>query len=189
MSFYDMYPMGGMNVGGMNVGGFPVGGMYVGGGGSKESAAKGRAKQIARIIEMSDAGLNPVQIAQQYAERFPVVKRVKMTPEQRAQKRNESIIDRALAIQEGTYVPKQRKPAGAFSQQKSALLKRMRSGRANVDNTAKFDQNALAKISAYLLEMGFGIHDLETGGAWYDDLWSGIKDVASTVAPVLPFIM
>ena len=52
----------------------------------------------------------------------------------------------------------------------------------------------LAGLDAALTQAGFGIYDLESGeimdgGAWYDDLWSGIKDVASTVAPVLPFIM
>lgn len=29
----------------------------------------------------------------------------------------------------------------------------------------------------------------KTGGAWYDDLWSGIKDVASTVAPFIPLVL
>jgi hypothetical protein len=47
----------------------------------------------------------------------------------------------------------------------------------------------IEKIKKALSDVGLGIYDLETGGAWYDDLWSGIKDVASTVAPVLPFIL
>jgi len=29
----------------------------------------------------------------------------------------------------------------------------------------------------------------KTGGAWYDDLWSGIKSGVSAVAPILPFIL
>jgi hypothetical protein len=186
MSFYDMYPMGGMSVGG-----FPIGG-----GGTKESAAKGRAKQIANIVALAQQGLTPQQIAQEYATRFPTAKKAPMTAEQRAQRRNESIVERALAIQEGTYSPKARRPAGQFSTQKSALLKRMKAGRPNADGTAKFDVNALAQVSDALATLGYGIYNMETGGDWASDLMKGFSiplqmagQVAQTAAPFLPFFM
>jgi hypothetical protein len=112
-----------------------------------------------------------------------------MTPEQRALNAQA----RAQAMISGTYQPKARKPAGEFSSAKSALVKRMRSGRKNATGTAKFDMASLATIADALQQMGFGIYDLESGMGFFDDLWSGVKDVGKTalqVAPhLLPFIM
>lgn len=183
MSFYDMYPMGGMSVGG-----FPIGG-----GGTKESAAKGRLTQIANIADLLEKGMTPQQIAQAYPK---PAKRAPVSAAQREANRRQGILTRAQQIAANTYEPAARRPAGQFSSQKSALIKRMKQGRPNADGTGKFDINALADVSAALASLGYGIYNMETGGDWASDLMKGFSiplqmagQVAQTAAPFLPFFM
>lgn len=51
------------------------------------------------------------------------------------------------------------------------------------------DEASVMRIADALSAIGLGIHDLETGGAWYDDLWSGIKEGANVASHILPFVL
>jgi hypothetical protein len=50
-------------------------------------------------------------------------------------------------------------------------------------------KDQLSALDAKLKAVGFGIYDMETGSAWYDDLWSGVKDVGKTALQVAPHLL
>jgi hypothetical protein len=200
MAFYDMSPMGygGMNVGGMSVGGMPVGGALTAEE-RKRYALQAQLTRAQRLIDMSRKF--PQATAQElvagYRQEYPAkVKGVKMSP----QEKQANALRRAQAIVAGTYQPEERKAPKGFALAKKGLMSRMKVGKKSSIDQHKFGDADLVAIANALSQLGFGIHDLETGSAldlegmgFFDDLWSGVKDVGKTalqVAPhLLPFIM
>jgi hypothetical protein len=207
MSFFDMYPMGGMNVGGMNVGGFPIGGalppQYL------SASARLRREENPEYIAMREKA--------QYTRDLK---------KESIDIRTQEII--AEGLSRGVKIPKSRAKVQATSDYNMANYEMKQSQKVSKPRTSRKDMpraplSSLAKmfqpyskrlavgpmrkkgskfvgednvtadqllaLDAALSKMGLGMYNMETGGAWYDDLWSGVKDVASVAAPLLPLLL
>jgi hypothetical protein len=86
---------------------------------------------------------------------------------------------------------------------KKALGKRVRAYRTKVEKEAEekwmpirdelrvkgLSKEKLSSLDSQLKMLGFGIYDMSTGCAWYDDLWSGVKSVGETALKVAPHLL
>lgn len=204
MSFFDMYPMGGAMRGGVSVGGFPVGGAfdkYIVKG-DKESGyndawkasmkkaknTRDEKKQIVeiRVNEIINEGLmSGRKISKKEAK-------VIATGEYNLEKLQQD--KRDLLAKRGPPKPRiSRKGMPRFPMSSDALRLSEQRSRLTVKNAkargTTLTPEHIDKIRHVLTEVGLGIYDLETGGAWYDDLWSGIKTGAKVAEHILPFVL
>jgi hypothetical protein len=131
---------------------------------------------------------------------FPVGgyrKGVKATAEQKARQKATRAQNKALKAQ-GQAVPRRYKkvtPLQNVKQLKRAIKQILFPSKAIIEKYGEFDwqpeelKELLRAIMVYVPEDDALVIHARRGGAWYDDLWSGIKSVASTAAPFLPLLL
>ena len=192
MSFFEIEPMGARHYGGINVGGINVGGMY---GGAKKGTKltedqKGRLLlgkeqarlRIANIADEIRASQNvSPRVAMAMARDIDMANRpsgrVKLTPTQKLQ--------RLEARLKPDYVPPPRRAPSRMASTK-ARISMGRKGSALTGKKMTIED--LEALESFLQENGYGLHDLE-GCGFFDDIWSGIKNVGSTALHLAPHLL
>jgi len=205
-----MSPMGygGMNVGGMNVGGMnymmpqmgmyggmPVGGVLPAKGTPAYDAMRAKAQRTRDLKkDIIDSRIQElIQEAAAQNIRLP-----------KAKARIEAVNEYNLAnyeMKRGEPKPRvsrkgmPRGPQSQLSQMFSPFQKRLNVSAMKKKSSqfiglddATLPQK-LQQLDASLKQLGLGIMNMETGGAWYDDLWSGIKSGAKVAEHILPFVL
>jgi hypothetical protein len=213
MAFFEMAPMGGMNVGGrmapmgryggMNVGGFPVGGAL---------PAKYLTEQ-ARELGLSD---NPKWIAMRDKAEAGRARKAnylealaqQIQAETGANKRDAKAMAK-IQLAQDTLRDTQTERA-----ERVPVVRASRKGLPRAPLTAlgsfllplrdrltvkhakkkKFDMSGISAVQLKnlndaLVSMGLGIHDLQTGCGIFDDIMSGVSKGVDIGTKLLPFIM
>ena len=210
---------GGINVGGMPVGGMThlpqYGGMPVGGGpisGLLGMFGLGDGDMYGGVFpKRGEAGYEELRakIADARAKKkaFMAGRRAQLKAEGYTAKEQMSISrteweasrvkPRKPKRGEEGYVQRPRKGQEGYRPPKlsqvATLKSRISRGKNGSSLTSKRITNEdLETLADFLAENGYGIHDLD-GGAWYDDLWSGVKQgvgMATQIAPhLLPLLL
>jgi hypothetical protein len=206
---YGGIGVGGMPMGGMSVGGMThqrhYGGMYDAMGGARTK--KGEEGYVYTPLSKDQKEHNKLiraetqakvdYLADEIQKQFGVsvseaLKRAKSTVNALNKKaRMEGVVrarvQRPKKGEEG-YVPAKKHDNVWYATHKdsiSTIKKRLNTGKnGSLFTQKRITQKDLAELSAWLESKGYGIEDLE-GCAWYDDLWSGVKDVAKFAMPLV----
>ena len=213
MSFFDISPMGGISVGGqmrgkrgMMRGGIPVGGVPVGGAAMMNMMPMGYHQMLMPNMEMGGISVGGKMSKEELkASRVlrkesldSIAKQIQENHVKNGLKKPSMAAAREIA----KYEALQEKVALGPRLTKKELNKRvsnMRRGEmAKVNERVAvvqsqlgekgLSQAQLASISAILKAEGYGIYDFQ-GGGFFDDLYSGLKNVGSTALQMAPSLL
>ena len=211
MAFYDMYPMG-SGYGGMNVGGMPIGGVFPKQGDPlyaafRQKVTAGRQAKSTWVqnkrAELAANGVSKkraVQLSNQMWEAhkasLPGAKKHKtladMTPDELATHKAK-IVENRMARQQPGYV-RVPHPTNKFENVRRRISARAVGRNPDLETYGRpMGVAELEALADFLTQEGYGIHDLHSGEilgeGFFDDLWSGVKDVGKTALHLAPHLL